>query len=83
MAGSGIGLIIIGAIIAFALNVHVSWVNLTVLGEILMAGGVIMVIVGAVVYFRGRSTTTTSSHLDSYGNESLTERRTDGTGYPD
>lgn len=41
--GGGILLIVIGAILTFALNVSVSWVNLRAIGIILMAAG------GAVV----------------------------------
>ena len=47
--GAGIALFAIGAILAFAVNVQVEWVNLDMIGYILMAAGAVIFIVGLVV----------------------------------
>ena len=55
--GSGIFLIVLGAILAFAVNVETSAVNLEVIGYICMAAGVIAIIVSLVVNAQSRKTT--------------------------
>ena len=57
--GFGIFLIAVGAILAFAVQVSVEWVALTTVGYILMVAGVAMVIIGAVLMVRKRSSVTT------------------------
>jgi hypothetical protein len=47
--GTGIVLFVIGAILAFAVNVEVEWVNLDLIGYILMAAGAVVFIVGLVL----------------------------------
>jgi hypothetical protein len=58
--GTGIVLIVIGAILTFALNIDVGWVDLRLVGEILMAAGVIVVIIGIVLIARKRRSTITT-----------------------
>ncbi|WP_345762546.1 DUF6458 family protein [Diaminobutyricibacter sp. McL0608] len=58
--GTGIVLFVIGAILAFAVNVQVSWINLDLVGYILMAAGIIMVILGIVLISRRRSSVVSS-----------------------
>jgi Domain of unknown function (DUF6458) len=58
--GTGIVLFVIGAILAFALHVEVSWINVVLVGYILMAAGLIMVILGIVLISRRRSSVTTA-----------------------
>ncbi|MBQ3359302.1 MAG: hypothetical protein IJG47_10440 [Microbacterium sp.] len=60
--GTGIVLFVIGAILAFALNVQVDWVNLDLVGYILMAAGAITAIIGIIVMVsrRGRTRGTTT-----------------------
>jgi sulfite exporter TauE/SafE len=58
--GTGIVLFVIGAILAFALNVQVSWINLDLVGYILMAAGVVMVILGIIFIARRRNSVTTA-----------------------
>lgn len=53
--GSGIFLIAVGAILAFALDVTVDWIDLTLVGYILMAAGVLVTIIGLVLLARRRS----------------------------
>lgn len=52
--GFSIFLIAVGAILAFAVNVHVKGVELDVVGYILMAVGAIGVVWSAIVYRRAR-----------------------------
>ena len=63
--GSGIVLFVIGAILTFALNVRVDWIDLDLVGYILMI----------VVLFRRRSSiSTTRSAVDPAHTERVTER---------
>lgn len=55
--GTGIVLFVIGAILAFALNVQVDWVNLDLVGYILMAAGAITAIIGIILLVSRRSRT--------------------------
>ena len=50
----------IGAILTFALDVQVSWINLDLVGYILMAAGLVMVILGIVLISRRRRTVVTA-----------------------
>jgi cytochrome c biogenesis protein CcdA len=58
--GLGIVLFAIGAVLAFALNVAVDWINLQMVGYILMAAGVVVIILGIVLLARRRSSVSTS-----------------------
>jgi membrane-bound ClpP family serine protease len=58
--GAGIGLFVIGAILAFAVNVEVEWVDLNLIGYILMVAGVIGIILGIVLITRRRRSDTVS-----------------------
>ncbi|MBO9578499.1 MAG: hypothetical protein J7480_06995 [Microbacteriaceae bacterium] len=63
--GAGIGLFVIGAILAFAVNVQLDWVDLSVVGYILMAAGVVGIVFGIVfITRRARSETTQRSAID-------------------
>ena len=58
--GAGIALIVIGAILVFAINVDTSqFVDLDMIGYILMACGLLVVIIGIVLSFRKRHTVVT------------------------
>ena len=50
--GTGIVLFVIGAILAFALNVQVEWIDLHLVGYILMAAGAVGIILGIVMMSR-------------------------------
>lgn len=56
--GTGIVLFVIGAILAFAINVDVGWADLNMIGYILMGAGAIAFVVGLIVMStrRGRRT---------------------------
>ena len=57
--GSGIALFVIGAILAFAFNIQASWIDLQLVGYILMGAGVVVFIIGIILMFRKRRTVTT------------------------
>jgi hypothetical protein len=58
--GTGIALFVIGAILAFAVNVQVEWANLDLIGYILMGAGAVIFVIGLVLLAarRRRGTTT-------------------------
>lgn len=73
--GFGIFLIAIGAILAFALNVTVDWIDLVLVGYILMAAGAVVTIIGiALLVRRRRSVSTTQTMSDPVRGEQVTRR---------
>ncbi|MGX5696416.1 DUF6458 family protein [Agromyces soli] len=58
--GLGIVLIVIGAILAYALNLTVDWIDLQLVGYILMAAGAVIVVIGIVLLARRRRSIATS-----------------------
>lgn len=56
--GAGIALIVIGAILAFAVDLPNDYVDLTTIGYIMMGAGVIVFIIGLVLLARRRQTDT-------------------------
>jgi membrane-bound ClpP family serine protease len=76
--GSGIALFVIGAILAFAVHVQVAWIDLQVIGYILMAAGVVGIIIGIVLLTRRRQSVSTSrSAVDPATGERVSRRTTD------
>ncbi|MFC9919329.1 DUF6458 family protein [Agromyces binzhouensis] len=57
--GLGIVLFAIGAVLAFALNLAVDWINLQMVGYILMAAGAVVIILGIILMARRRSSVST------------------------
>lgn len=79
--GSGIVLFVIGAVLAFAVNIETSIVDLHMIGYILMGAGLIIFILGlAFTFHRRQSTTTTRSAVDPASGERLTRRTRDTDG---
>jgi len=77
--GTGIFLFVVGAILAFAVNVDVAWVDLDLIGYLLMGAGVLVFILGIVLTLRKRqSSTTVRSGVDANG-AAVTERNTSTT----
>jgi Domain of unknown function (DUF6458) len=73
--GAGIFLVVVGAILAFALNVQVGWIDLHLVGYILMFAGVIGIIIGIVLLTRRRtSVATTRTAVDPATGERVTRR---------
>ena len=58
--GTGVVLFVIGAILSFALNIELSWVDLRLVGYILMVAGAITFIIGLVLMMRRRRSVATS-----------------------
>ena len=75
--GSGIFLVIVGAIVAYALNFNVKWVDQNLIGYLLMGGGAIVFLISMVSTFKKRSTTvTTHSAVDNSAGERSTSAET-------
>lgn len=55
--GGSIALIVLGAILAFAVEFDIAGLNIDVIGYILMIGGVIGLIFGLITYARASATT--------------------------
>ncbi|MDO9590913.1 MAG: DUF6458 family protein [Microcella sp.] len=73
--GFGIFLFAVGAILAFAVQVSVDWIALTTVGYILMAAGVVMIVIGAVLMARKRSSVTTQrTQVDPASGDQVTRR---------
>lgn len=73
--GGGIALFVIGAILAFAVNVDVQWVNLDLIGYILMGAGVLVFFIGIILVARRRRSDTVT-HTTTDGGERVTRRST-------
>lgn len=60
--GTGIVLFVIGAVLEFALNVQVSWIDLHLVGYILMIAGAVVFLLSLILLLvrRGRRTGPTS-----------------------
>lgn len=76
--GTGIVLFVIGAILVFALNFETEFINLDMVGYILMGAGVIVLIIGLVLLARRRqSVSTTRTGTDSVTGERVQQRVTE------
>ncbi len=76
--GTGIALFVVGAILAFALNLQVGFIDLHLVGYILMAAGLIVFIVGIVLLTRRRQAiSTTRTAVDPASGEQVTRRSTE------
>ena len=75
--GAGVVLFVIGAILAFAVNVQLEWINLDLIGYILMGAGVLVFIIGLVLVMRRRSSeSVTRTAVDPAAEERVTRRST-------
>lgn len=77
--GTGIVLVVIGAILTFALDFQVEGVNIDLIGYILMAAGAATFIIGLVLMMRKRTSVTTVHNGTDGANGSVSERRTSTT----
>lgn len=57
--GFGIVLFVVGAILAFALNIQVEWINLDLVGYLLMGAGALVALIGGVLTARRRNSVVT------------------------
>lgn len=75
--GTGIALFVIGAILTFALNFQTGFINLDLVGYILMAAGVVIFVIGLVLATRKRqSVNTVRSAVDPASGENVAQRST-------
>lgn len=73
--GLGIFLLVVGAILTFAVHATVAGISLLIAGEILMGAGVLVVILGIVLLFRKRrSSDTTRISNDPVSGSQTTQR---------
>jgi uncharacterized membrane protein len=77
--GLGIFLLVVGAILTFAVHTTVAGISLLIVGEILMGAGVLVVILGIALLFRKRrsSDTTRISNDPVNGNQTTQRERRD------
>lgn len=75
--GTGVVLFVIGAILAFAVNVQIPWVDLHLVGYILMGAGVVVFVIGIILLARRRASLSTTRTVDSSGREQVTQQRTE------
>ncbi|MFD5213679.1 DUF6458 family protein [Microbacterium sp. NPDC058345] len=61
--GTGIVLFVIGAILAFAVNVEVEWANLDMIGYILMGAGAVAFLIGLIMLLVRRNRTTVDGRV--------------------
>lgn len=80
--GSGIALVVVGAAFAFAVRDSFDGVDLTMLGYILLAAGVLVVALDLVMSSQKRTATTQQVHTDSAGNQQVTETRSESSPPP-
>lgn len=74
--GSGIFLFVLGAILAFAVNVDLGGVvDLPLIGYLLMGAGVVVFLISLVLVTRKRSSVSTVRQVDG-GGERVTQRET-------
>lgn len=74
--GFGIFLFVVGAILVWALNFSVDWIDLDLVGYILMGAGVVIVIIGIALLARRRSSvSTTRSGVDPVNGDQVTQQR--------
>lgn len=79
--GAGIFLFVVGAILTFALDVDLGWINLDLVGYILMGAGFLVFLLGIVLLMRRRQTdTVTRSAVDPAGQERITRQTTRSPG---
>lgn len=64
--GSGIVLFVIGAILAFALNVTVDWIDLNLVGYLLMGAGALIFLISLILFSRRRRMNAAGDPADPY-----------------
>ncbi|HXH33943.1 MAG TPA: DUF6458 family protein [Plantibacter sp.] len=81
--GTGIALFVIGAILAFAVDVEIAAIDLTMIGYILMGAGFVVFLISLILMMRSRHvSSTTRSAVDPSSGERITRRNTTDTDGP-
>lgn len=75
--GGGIALIVVGAILAFAVRDQFDAIDLTMIGYICMGAGLVTIILGLVMQSSGRRSTRTVVQESAPGQVITREDRTD------
>ena len=77
--GTGVALVVIGAILYFAVHVSVAGIDIPLVGLILMAAGAIVFVIGLILLFsRRRSVSVSRSNVDPATGECIERRDVDG-----
>lgn len=75
--GSGIFVFVVGAILAFAINIQVTWINLQFVGYLLMGAGIVIFIISLVLVMKRRSSLiTTRTAVDPSNGEQVVQHET-------
>jgi hypothetical protein len=75
--GSGIVLFVIGAVLSFALNIQLSWIDIHLVGYILMGAGLLVFVISLVLMLKKRQTVvTTHTAVDPDHNEKVVSHST-------
>lgn len=81
--GFGIFLFVVGAILTFALQIELSWIDINLVGYFLMGAGVVVTIIGIALLARRRQTVTTErTGVDPASGQRVTQRSTDADPLP-
>ncbi|MEV8182902.1 DUF6458 family protein [Specibacter sp. NPDC078692] len=79
--GAGVVLFVIGAILRFALEIQVAWLDIALVGNILMGAGIVVFILGLIFTFRRRQSSSRTVIRPTDGNGTVRHTdRTDDTG---
>ena len=73
--GLGIFLVVVGAILVFALNISVDWIDLDFVGYIFMGAGAVIIILGIVLLTRRRTSVSTTRSAVVDGEQVTREKR--------
>jgi Domain of unknown function (DUF6458) len=75
--GSGILVFVIGFILAFAVNVQLSWISLQLVGYLLMGAGLVIFVISLALTLKKRQTVvTTHTAVDPDHNEKVVSHST-------
>lgn len=77
LTGFGVVLVVIGAILRFAVTVHTSGFNIHKIGDILLLVGIVLVIISVAIIALGsrtRTTTRTDVHATPDGQQRVEQR---------
>ena len=75
--GLGVALLVIGLILALAVEFDVAGLDIHVIGWILVIGGIVVVALTAIQLNTRRRHTTVATTTDAQGRQAQTERRTE------
>jgi uncharacterized protein YacL len=75
--GLGVALLVIGLILALAVEFDVAGLDIHVIGWILVVGGIAVIALTAVQLNARRRQTTVATTTDAHGRQATTERRTE------